>query len=450
MNVTNTTTTQGHPGHPGHRPGHDCCIVAPPFDHLSYLYGQMLTPSHLQRAQQSVYEKFKLHNRCLHGWGVVCGLEVSEAPPEQPCPPAGATYASQARADAQDSGAQDTSGAAAADAASADSRNLRETEIWADCGVALDCWGNDLVVRERMKVDLYSTLSREDRRVVDDGQAHTLWVSLCFKSYGVERVRAAMPDACGTGMGPFYAFQREGVCVRVTLEPPTHTEPCETCCTGCDTECVLLARVDGFRRGLAVGRVDNSVRRPLTRYVPTVISGVGWHHGATYTAGDSDLLLWDQGLRVQFSRPVHTDTLTEGVCDVYVHCRNNQDLWVLDGEIRLGPATGPGMVSGFTYRGQQREHVDPGDRILFVLRADLVLDHCCMPVDGNHVGGLVPAFDLIGPNPRPTSPRKPVACGTWPKRLVPWASGNQVPGGSFESWFFVEDEKKTYSKGSQP
>src|SRR5262249_27388810 len=154
-----------------------------------------------------------------------------------------------------------------------------KTAIWVDCGVAVDCWGHDLIVRERMKVDLYSALSSEDRRVVDDRQEHTLWVSLCFRSYGVERVRAVMSDQCGGG-DAFYAFEREGVCVRVTLKEPKQDDLCETCCTCCDADCVVLARIDGFCRGHRVGRVDNSVRRALTRYVPTVVSGIGWHHGA--------------------------------------------------------------------------------------------------------------------------------------------------------------------------
>ncbi len=448
--------------HPGHEHGHDgeCCIVAGPFDHLSYLYGQMLTPSHLQRAQRSVYEKLKLHNRCLHGWGVVCGLAVSAVPMEKECPPEGAECPPEERAapgerEGPEKSEEQEVVAAEEQAASkvpperpVDPCALPKTELRVGCGVAIDCPGNDLVVREPLTIDLYAALSPADRKVVDDDQAHTLWVSLCFRSYGIERVRGMTPDDCGGGSAAFWAFQREGACVRVTLERPEHTDACETCCTCCDSECVLLARVDDYRRGRRVGRIDDSVRRPLSRYVPTVVAGVGWHHGATYSSDDVDDLLWTTGLKVRFSRPVHAETLTDGVCDVYVHRRHNQDVWVMDGTLEVGT----GMVSELVYRGDEdhRENIDPRDRIVFVLRGDLVLDHCCVPVDGNHVGGLVPP--LAGTAAKPLRVRPKLACADWPRRIGPWASGNGVPGGTFESWFFAEEppDQKPGKKGRQP
>jgi hypothetical protein len=266
----------------------------------------MLTPSHLQRAQQSIYEKVKLHNRCLHGWGVVCGLEVSAVPAEEECPPGRVQHPPENQSPQTPQAAQTVAQPGVGQATPAkrhvDPCNLPKTEIWVDCGVAIDCWGHDLVVRQRLRVDLYSALSPEDRKVVDDDQAHTLWVSLCFKSYGVERARAVMPEGCGTGNDAFFAFHREGICIQVALEEPIQADPCETCCTCCDTDCVLLARIDGFCRGYEVGIVDNSVRRLLTTYVATVISAVGWHHGATYGPEDVDDLLWNRGLRVKFSR----------------------------------------------------------------------------------------------------------------------------------------------------
>ena len=38
--------------------------------------GQLLTDEDLNRLDHYIVEKNKLHNRYLHGWGVVCGLEV--------------------------------------------------------------------------------------------------------------------------------------------------------------------------------------------------------------------------------------------------------------------------------------------------------------------------------------------------------------------------------------
>ena len=41
-----------------------------------FFAGQLLTEEDLNRLDRYIVEKNKLHNRYLHGWGVVCGLEV--------------------------------------------------------------------------------------------------------------------------------------------------------------------------------------------------------------------------------------------------------------------------------------------------------------------------------------------------------------------------------------
>lgn len=47
------------------------CLCRPRF-----FAGQLLTEEDLNRLERYVVEKNRLHNRHLHGWGVVCGLEV--------------------------------------------------------------------------------------------------------------------------------------------------------------------------------------------------------------------------------------------------------------------------------------------------------------------------------------------------------------------------------------
>lgn len=47
------------------------CLCRPRF-----FAGQLLTDDTLNRLEHYIVEKNKLHNRYLHGWGVVCGLEV--------------------------------------------------------------------------------------------------------------------------------------------------------------------------------------------------------------------------------------------------------------------------------------------------------------------------------------------------------------------------------------
>ena len=47
------------------------CLCRPRF-----FAGQLLTEDDLNRLERYIIDKNKLHNRYLHGWGVVCGLEV--------------------------------------------------------------------------------------------------------------------------------------------------------------------------------------------------------------------------------------------------------------------------------------------------------------------------------------------------------------------------------------
>ncbi len=44
---------------------------------VRYYTGMLLSADDLQAEQDYQQEKRKLHNRCLHGYGVVCGLDVS-------------------------------------------------------------------------------------------------------------------------------------------------------------------------------------------------------------------------------------------------------------------------------------------------------------------------------------------------------------------------------------
>lgn len=46
------------------------------FEHPRFFAGQLLTEAELNGEQAYVLAKNRLHNRYLHGWGVVCGLEV--------------------------------------------------------------------------------------------------------------------------------------------------------------------------------------------------------------------------------------------------------------------------------------------------------------------------------------------------------------------------------------
>ena len=63
------------------------CAEIPEFERLNYFYGQALSAADFRGEQAYLREKLKLHNRCLHGFGVICGFEVEPVPVDEGCPP---------------------------------------------------------------------------------------------------------------------------------------------------------------------------------------------------------------------------------------------------------------------------------------------------------------------------------------------------------------------------
>src|SRR5437899_3039999 len=76
MSFKMATTTKRHD---------ESCVPVPDFTRAKYFYGRMLSAQYFQREQDYFREKLKLHNRCLHGYGVVCGLRVKPEPIDPTC-----------------------------------------------------------------------------------------------------------------------------------------------------------------------------------------------------------------------------------------------------------------------------------------------------------------------------------------------------------------------------
>jgi len=437
-------------------PEHSRQWEVPPFDRLSYFYGQVLTPQQLQRAQKSVHDRAMLHNRCLHGWGVVCGLEVKASPPPAPnCPPGQERPAEKSlEAHAELPGRPERPlppelpgrpdhplPPEPVPPTRPDWPHDAPARLWVTPGLALDSLGHELVVREPLCVDLFTAMSQEDQRA-EFSKPVTLYVSLRYHTFGIEPARPQLPESCGIPPELAYTFWRDGACVEITLKPPAQDERCETCCTPAPSHTVLLARIDGFVRGqpLRPEQLHNEVRRPISLRVPTVITDVSWHHGGSYRPDDVDSLLWTHGVRMRFSRPIHTETLQPGTFDVLlVELGKGRSgiVRMLKGEFVIPQQP---MVQEFTYRLTDNERVDPGDRIVFVLRADFLLDACCAPVDGSHVGGRIPAYLPKG-YPAPVRPTPVHVCHGPPRRFGAWTTGDGAGGGTFESWIFVAEER---------
>lgn len=395
----------GHPAGGGFQ-----CLDVPELKRLQYFFGQVLSPQDFRDEQTYFREKQKLHNRCLHGFGVVCGLEVMAISPADPCDPEPEPH----------------------------------NRVRIRCGLAYDCAGNELVVRRDLVVDLSGE------------KAGKLWLSLCFCEQPADPARPVLPDACGASPDCVFGKVRDAVRVRVSQKPPVEDKSCDSCCSGCADPCVLLARIDDFdpARPIEPKQVHNEVRRPITPYLATRVDAVSWTHGAAYTPDEAFQIL--EELKVRFTRPVFTSTLRPGVVDVWViegGTGRHADIYNRDGILTVPEnLPNPEETGTLIFKADTDETLQDGDRVLITVRTSFLLDRCCRPVDGENIGGRVPILDCS-----PFPPREPVGgplpdCLKSPTSLGPWTSGNGSPAGTFESWFFVKDvvTSKKQRGGKQP
>jgi hypothetical protein len=435
------------------------CAEVPQFDRLSYFYGQMLHARDLQAEQAYFREKLKLHNRCLHGWGVVCGLQVTPPPVDPDCVPVTDIEYARLKAEIDRLRKQ-----AAAEADQAKREKLRQqieelqrrlaqapppsdcapadarTRVQIDCGLAVDCEGNELVVRQPLLVDLWSALAPEDRKQVEGGDTKTLYLAICYRECPIDPVRPVVPDSCGATSDCTFGKLRDSVSVVVTTDADRwKDERCDPCCEQCTECCVLLARIDDFVKGqpLTEDQIHGEARRDISLRPTTRITGINWVQGGTYTPDQVETLLGTGsstgGLEIRFSRPIRTETIVDGTVDV----------WVVEGG--RGRAAGISNKAGvlvlpntpttdrILYRDDTSEVLNYGDRVLVTVRTAFLLDECCRPVDGAHVGGRVP---LLPDSPPASATPARTVCLTPPGVAGPWTSG---AGGatSFESWFWI-------------
>jgi hypothetical protein len=379
------------------------CASVPPFERLNYFYGQVLGHHELRTEQAYFHEKQKLHNRCLHGWGVVCGLLLEPAPQPRPdeCPP-GTTERPLARL---------------------------------TCGLALDCHGNEIVVRHDVPLDLWEKLDPDDRKRVEAGHDE-VHVYLCYRERLIDPARPALPDACDSTTDSQFGKIEDCWELRVSTHLVSD-DRCETCCEPCRAPCLLLTTICGFRKDKPIEPhlIRNGVRRMLSLYQHTTISGINWVHGATYHYRDIHHLL-HQGLKVHFSRPVLTETVFDGVADLWViRDERFSEIWNLETEIETEPGE---YTHWMALKQSLKERLQDGDRLLFTLRAGFILDRCCRPVDGLHVGGRVPY--LGAGEPRPVRAPDNHHCHRPPHRPGPWTSGYGGGGATFESWLWIRED----------
>lgn len=450
------------------------CPDLKPLERLNYFYGQMLGVRELQTEQRYFLERLRLHNRCLHGHGVVCGLEVTPSPPDEECLPAGYTPPAPAPDPRQQIAELEKKLEAARNANdhAAVARLEQEIEtqkrqtastgphpvppavracIRINCGIALDCCGHELIVNRAINVDVWALLSAEDRRGLNpDGE--TLYLSLCYCQQMVGPVRPVYPDPCAQPGECLYGYVRDAYRVQLTRTAPAHDTRCEPCCDPCDDCCVLIARIDRFRHGAAIdpGDIRIDVRRRMALYDTSTITGLSFKHGAAYAPDEARQILGrgtQGGVEIRFSKKVRAETLLPGVIDVWVvegGPGRSAPIYNKAGELEFTPDA-DGFTDRVVFRDKTREALQDQDRVILIVRCAFILDACCWPVAGFHIGGRVP---LLPGYEQFDKPHPYAACETPPWGYAPWTADPTTRGADFIAWFWVTDPESPKGGGT--
>ncbi|SNY37863.1 hypothetical protein [Paractinoplanes atraurantiacus] len=399
-------------------------VSTQPFRRLRYFHGQMLTARDFQREQEYHREKLKLRMRCLLGYGVVCGLHVEPA-----------------------SDSKEAHGSA---------------RVHLTSGLGVDCDGNELLVHGSCEIDLREAVADDERT----GGHTTVWIGIEYAERPVEPTRTVFNSSCADTSDCEHGYIEESYVVRVTTRTPPADERCETCCSPCEHKVLWLARIDDvdWNHPVHDGQIHMEVRRPFSLHETTTITGVNWIHGHTYTVDEAKRLLGTRhesgGLVVRFSGDIRVDSLDPGVVDVQViegGAGRNAGTWFMGMELKE-PAGGE-FTRQFRIRQKTGETLQGGDLLRITVRTPFLLDRCCRPVDGTHVGGKVPflrrgrdADDWPDPyetteteatETEATGTETPAAgCVLPPSGIGPWTSGTGGGAGVFESWFFIAEDDR--------
>jgi hypothetical protein len=217
-----------------------------------YFARQLVTPAELNLESRYFIERLRRHNRLLHGWGVVCGLQVCRVP-------------------------------------TADGSGAEPWKVKIRPGDAIDGYGSGIHVDVDRIVDLRATSTAaasgdppgEVRDawcapVWTDRPAGPVWIAICHRERLARPVRI-QPSGCGCDdVGCEYSRWQDGYEVRILDAPPPScdatpptpqefldslTGPLRDCPPCPDDPCVVLARVEHDTAGV-ISAVDNcSCRR---------------------------------------------------------------------------------------------------------------------------------------------------------------------------------------------
>ena len=389
-------------------------------ERLRYFTGRHMTARDFV-AEQAYHRTHRLlHNRLMHGWGVVCGLHVSEH--------------------------------------NADCNN---DFVKVSCGFALDCCGREIPVPK----DVVPPPLPWKERPTD----HHVYVALLCLDY-CETPAEPVPVLYGEQdcdpqrreygrVRESYGFSwhwvrvedlprfdwktREGGCPERKDGSPCPDDDCEGgtgpkhCCLEpqCPPHhCVPLAIVRLTEGPIRNADIDMLGRPSLEppQYALTHICHINWPHGGVVRREDVEKILHE--LRVSFDRRLRP--AAPGPCGpsgvsactfVVQYGGGTEDLDFVPIQRNRPPYVDHDCVAVYAIGDNVEDaSVDvpydylEGHIVYITLKCDFILDCHGVAVDGNHIGGLLP-------------------------------SGDGVRGGTFESWFRVatSDEWQKIQKQQQ-
>lgn len=202
------------------------------FERNNFFYGKLMTVRDFELEQSYFIGKKKLLNRFLHGWGVICGLEV--VPHE--CP----------------------------------------KKVVLKPGIALDCYGNEIVVPREVEIDL----AEENEEIPQEGK--TVYICIKYLECDVAPVPVLINECSCDDTAMKSSIKRERFEYKILQDEPEKSLilefpdiPCEEIlkqlitesldpCPDCEDGCVVLAGVT-FTSDTAVSadNIDNVTYREL-------------------------------------------------------------------------------------------------------------------------------------------------------------------------------------------
>lgn len=410
----------------------------PQFCRSHFYTGKLLTEGDLNREQQYMMDKLRLHYVALHGWGVACGLMVR---PHKQCPDRFVV----------------TQGFAVDDCG-------REIRLVKDCVVHFPA--PPAHVPEPCPPD---PCDEGKPAPAHEPRRQTYYVCIRFNECQEDFMPVIFADCCGTSKRP----NRVCECATIELlsEPPDclrqrekrelerRPHDCHDLCHHIPEKCPPMGKVSCiplavirdyvYWEPLKESMIDNSVR-PVMPSVPrleelvccliehlpkpaphlTHISRFHWEHDRVYSREEFlekfvGTRAAPRGFEIEFDGRVHAKGLTN---------RSFQAMIVhepLQGHEAHGVEIAPAHVVHSDNELRCILHIHPeyaherlrerNFDVFLTLRCDKVIDEHGIPVDGNLLAGW--------------------GEGEEHEYVVHHHTGDGVPGGLFESWIRVRQER---------